>query len=115
MSLRPSPFGSGKPSIPTARSMTIARVASPISTDRAYQPLFLRALQDYFKDTTRLVKQGDIISVAINTDDVLWQAGEGADDAGDGVDEESKYKFVFLVVQTTYLLIAVLGKVRERG
>ncbi|EPS97368.1 hypothetical protein FOMPIDRAFT_79362 [Fomitopsis schrenkii] len=92
VSLRPSPFGSGKPSIPTARSMTIARVASPISTDRAYQPLFLRALQDYFKDTTRLVKQGDIISVAINTDDVLWQAGEGADDAGDGVDEESKYK-----------------------
>ena len=98
VSLRPSPFGSGKPAIPTARSVTIARVASPISTDRAYQPLFLRALQDYFKDTTRLVKQGDVITVAINTDEVLWQAGDGADDAGEGVDAESKYKFVFLVV-----------------
>lgn len=98
VSLRPSPFGSGKPAIPTARSVTIARVASPISTDRAYQPLFLRALQDYFKDTTRLVKQGDVITVAINTDEVLWQTGDSGDEAGDGVDMGLKYKFVFLVV-----------------
>ncbi|KAH9914715.1 AAA-domain-containing protein [Fomitopsis serialis] len=88
--LRPSPFGSQKPSIPTARSVTIARVASPISTDRAYQPLFLRALQDYFKDTTRLVKQGDIITVKINTDEVLWQTdADPKDDAGSGEGEPS--------------------------
>ena len=115
VSLRPSPFGSGKPAIPTARSVTIARVASPISTDRAYQPLFLRALQDYFKDTTRLVKQGDVITVAINTDEVLWQAGDGADDAGEGVDAESKYKFVFLVVLWGIDLLIMGWKGRGRG
>ncbi|KAH9830946.1 AAA-domain-containing protein [Rhodofomes roseus] len=94
--LRPSPFGSQKPSIPTARSVTIARVASPISTDRAYQPLFLRALQDYFKDTTRLVKQGDIITVKINTDEVLWQTDvDPKDEALSGENEAAlEYKFM---------------------
>jgi peroxin-6 len=43
-----SPFGSRQPAIPTARSVTVARVASPISTDRTYQPLFLRSLKNYF-------------------------------------------------------------------
>ncbi|KAI0831786.1 AAA-domain-containing protein [Trametes gibbosa] len=69
--IRPSPFGSRRPTIPTAKTVTIARVASPFSTDRTYQPLFLQALQSYFKDTTRLAKQGDVIAVGINTDDLL--------------------------------------------
>ena len=72
--LRSSPFGSRRPTIPVAKSVTIARVASAFSTDRLYQPLFLQALQNYFKSTTRLVKQGDVIAVGINTDDVLRQS-----------------------------------------
>lgn len=56
------------PSIPTARSVTVARVASPISTDRTYQPLFLRSLKTFFK-TKHLAKQGDLIAISINTDD----------------------------------------------
>ncbi|KAI8998975.1 AAA-domain-containing protein [Trametes punicea] len=71
--IRPSPFGSRRPTIPVAKTVTIARVASAFSTDRAYQPLFLQALQAYFKETTRLVKQGDVIAVGINTDDLLRQ------------------------------------------
>ncbi|KAI0948498.1 hypothetical protein AcV7_009223 [Taiwanofungus camphoratus] len=67
--LRSSPFGSRSPTIPMARSITIARVASPFSTDRAYQPLFLRALQDYFQGATRLVKPGDVIAVKIDSDE----------------------------------------------
>ncbi|KAJ8469011.1 hypothetical protein ONZ51_g9275 [Trametes cubensis] len=79
--IRPSPFGSRRPTIPTAKTVTIARVASAFSTDRTYQPLFLQALQSYFKDTTRLVKQGDVIAVGINTDDVLrrYNASEEED------------------------------------
>ncbi|KAF7338543.1 Peroxisomal biogenesis factor 6 [Mycena venus] len=67
LSLRSSPFGSGQPAIPTARAVTIARVASPISVDRAYQPSFLRSLKAYFNDSKRLVKHGDLIAVGVNT------------------------------------------------
>ncbi|KAK0459470.1 AAA-domain-containing protein [Desarmillaria tabescens] len=67
--LHPSPFGSGRPTIPVARSITVARVASPISVDRTYQTLFVTALQRHFEGAPTLVKAGDIIAVALNTDD----------------------------------------------
>ncbi|KAG6878747.1 hypothetical protein C0993_008046 [Termitomyces sp. T159_Od127] len=67
--IRSSPFGSRQPAVPNAQSLTIARVASPVSTSRTYQPLFLKALKVYFDSTKRLVKQGDIIAVPIDTGD----------------------------------------------
>ncbi|KAI0648219.1 AAA-domain-containing protein [Trametes meyenii] len=78
--IRPSPFGSRRPTIPVAKTITIARVASAFSTDRTYQPLFLQALQSYFKDKTRLVKQGDVIAVGINTDGLLRHASVSDDE-----------------------------------
>lgn len=76
-----------------AKTVTIARVASAFSTDRAYQPLFLQALQDYFKRTTRLVKQGDVITVGISTDELLGYSivasEEGDEEAEPEVDLES--------------------------
>ena len=83
MCLRPSPFGSRRPTIPVAKTVTIARVASAFSTNRAYQLLFLQALQDYFKQSTRLVKQGDIVAVGINTDDLRTRASALDEDGGD--------------------------------
>ncbi len=80
ITLRPSPFGSRRPTIPVAKTVTIARVGSPFSMDRAYQPLFLQALQDYFKRATRLVKQGDVITVGINTDDLLRYSGPASEE-----------------------------------
>lgn len=68
ISIHTSAFGSRMPAIPIARSVTVARVASPISMDRTYQPLFLRSLKTYFK-TKRLAKQGDLIALSIDTDD----------------------------------------------
>ncbi|KAG6910884.1 hypothetical protein DXG01_006567 [Tephrocybe rancida] len=68
----PSPFGSQQPPVPNAKALTIARVASPISTNRIYQPLCLRALKAYFDLTERLVKQGDIVAVSLDTGDVLY-------------------------------------------
>ena len=81
--LRSSPFASTRPTIPTARAIVIARVASPFSTDRAYQNLFLHGLQDYFKKATRIVKQGDVIAVPISTVQVHRQgeAESGTEDA----------------------------------
>lgn len=72
INLRASPFGSRRPTVPTARTVTIARIASPISIDRSYQPLFLHALKRHFDcpdGTKRLIKQGDIISAEVDTDD----------------------------------------------
>ena len=63
-----------RPGIPTAHTVTIARVTSPISVDRTYQPLFLNRLHEYFDHGSRLIKQGDIIAVAIDTDDLTWNA-----------------------------------------
>jgi peroxin-6 len=70
ISLRASPFGSRQPAIPTARAVTVARVASPISTDRTYQLLFLHSLKNYFGVKKRLVKKGDLIAIGVDTDSV---------------------------------------------
>ncbi|KAF4578683.1 peroxisomal assembly protein [Pleurotus pulmonarius] len=74
-SLLTSPFGSLEPNIPIARSATIARVATPISTDRSYQPLFLYALKQYFEGKKRLVKEGDLIALEIDTD-LSWRIAD---------------------------------------
>jgi peroxin-6 len=90
ISLQTSPFGSGQPAIPTARTVTLARVASPLSTDRTYQPLFLRSLKVYFDGMKRLVKQGDVIAVGIDTDALLRIRGSDSEvgDTGDAVDQD---------------------------
>lgn len=48
--------------------MTVARVASPYSNDRTYQPFFLHALKDYFEGQKRLVKKGDLIAVGLHAE-----------------------------------------------
>ncbi|KAF8590012.1 AAA-domain-containing protein [Ramaria rubella] len=68
ISIRSSLFGSRNPPIPTARAVTVARVASPYSHDRIYQPFFLDALKNYFDDQKRLVKKGDLIAVGLRAE-----------------------------------------------
>lgn len=66
--VRVSPYGTRDPGIPTARSVALARVASPFSIHRRYEPLFIDALREYFGSAKRLVKGGDIIPLQINID-----------------------------------------------
>ncbi|KAF9228544.1 AAA-domain-containing protein [Gyrodon lividus] len=66
-----SPFGARDSIRPTARSITLARVASPFSTDRRYESLFINALHSYFGSSTRLVRDGDVIPLCINIDHAL--------------------------------------------
>lgn len=66
--LRVSPYGTRDPGVPTAKSITLARVASPFSVHRRYEPLFIDALHEYFGSSKRLVKGGDIIPLRINVD-----------------------------------------------
>lgn len=66
--VRVSPYGARDPGVPTARSITLARVASPFSIHRRHEPLFIDALHEYFGSLKRLVKDGDIIPLRINID-----------------------------------------------
>lgn len=76
ISLHPSPFGSREPSIPIAHSVTVARVASPLSINKTYQNSFLEALKTHFTLGKRLIKQGDIVAVGIDTDSIARQGDD---------------------------------------
>jgi len=90
ISLRPSPFGSRQPAIPIARGVTIARVASPVAVDRAYQTLFLHSLKSFFDSDKRLVKNGDIIAIPLDTDAANHY--EANPERGDPDDYKAEFK-----------------------
>jgi hypothetical protein len=52
--------------LPTAKAVTIARVASRLSTNRSYQPLVLQGLKNFFDGKRRLIKQGDLFAVKVD-------------------------------------------------
>ncbi|KAJ3519742.1 hypothetical protein NM688_g9257 [Phlebia brevispora] len=88
----PTPFGSGAPTIPTARVATIARISSPVAVDKTYQHAFLQKLHEHFHHRPRLMQQGDIIAVALDTDDAHWTThsddGRELSVHADGMDAE---------------------------
>jgi len=61
-----SPFGHQTPSIPVARSITLARIASPVSVQKKYQSLALWALRRHFQESRRLLKEGDMVAVPLS-------------------------------------------------
>ncbi|KAF8553388.1 AAA-domain-containing protein [Imleria badia] len=66
--IRVSAYGTRDPGVPTARSIELARVASPFSIRRCYEPLLMDALHEYFGTSKRLVKCEDIIPLRIDVD-----------------------------------------------
>lgn len=70
--------GGSSPSIPTAKTVTVARVASRVSTNRIYQQILLQSLKDYFDRSKRLISQGDLLAVPVDVGSKL-----------DATDEES--------------------------
>ncbi|GLB35223.1 putative ATPase family associated with various cellular activities (AAA) [Lyophyllum shimeji] len=89
IALHPTPFGSRLPAVPTAVAVTVARVASPLLVNRMYQSRFLKALKAYFDSAKRLVKQGDIIVVTIDTDDMIDERGDSKDPGAE--DEQGRH------------------------
>nr|CRX79136.1 hypothetical protein ls5930a1_00167 [Leucosporidium scottii]CRX79213.1 hypothetical protein ls5931a1_00041 [Leucosporidium scottii] len=79
-SLTVSPARLSSPSFPTAHSVTVARIASPHSVNRAYQSLFLDGLKQYFQSHRRVLKKGDIIAVGICEDTARFTEGKADDD-----------------------------------
>ncbi|MCO5598679.1 hypothetical protein L7F22_052777 [Adiantum nelumboides] len=71
--------------LPFADSLTISRIAGPLSINRKYQNLFLGALRTYFEGGRRIVQQGDIFAVTFDKSKIRWAVDEGNEDetAGD--------------------------------
>ena len=51
---------------PIAREVTVLRLSTPTSLDRALQPSLLAGLKMYFESARRIVKKGDLIPVIID-------------------------------------------------
>ncbi|SNX82109.1 related to PEX6 - peroxisomal assembly protein [Melanopsichium pennsylvanicum] len=68
--------------VPFAESLRIARVAGPLSVDRAYQGLFLDALRTFFENRRRICRNGDIIAVAIEANKARFAGREAEQEAG---------------------------------
>ena len=72
LSLRPLPAhvldeaepGAAPPLVPAADAVTISRVATPVSTDRAYEDMCIDALRRYLA-MPRFLRKGDVFAVAI--------------------------------------------------
>ncbi|KAK4704294.1 peroxin-6, partial [Phenoliferia sp. Uapishka_3] len=84
LSLSLSPLRlSSPPVLPTATSVTVARIASPHTIHRAYLPLFLEGLKEHFQSRRRILKCGDLISVGIDEERARFSMVEGGGDDDD--------------------------------
>jgi len=91
--LQAAPDGIGSRNLPMARAVTIARVASRLSTNRSYQPLVLQGLKSFFDGKRRLVKQGDLLAVKVDLNQLQYlqaaSTGDGPDTSRLSVPERS--------------------------
>ncbi|KAK2467125.1 hypothetical protein APHAL10511_001383 [Amanita phalloides] len=67
--LQPIRFGGTQPAIPFAESITVERIASPSTINKAYQHILLESLRKYFGFCTRVVQHGDIVGIPLDTDE----------------------------------------------
>ena len=68
ISIIASSFGPLPPPLPTARSITVARIMSPLGSTNLYGSSLLSGLRKYFKASFRLVKRGDILIIPTEID-----------------------------------------------
>ena len=75
VTLAPTSFGSRTPALPTAKSMTIARIATAEGLDKAYERGWIKGLRRYFSQRShssheeakgRLVRRGDVFALPIS-------------------------------------------------
>ncbi|KAF8947368.1 peroxisomal assembly protein [Haplosporangium gracile] len=67
-----------------AKAVTVARVASPATVDKALQTACLEALKEWFEEYERVVCEGDVIGVEIDEEAAKLAPKQlGPEDAGD--------------------------------
>ncbi|KAF8497120.1 AAA-domain-containing protein [Russula emetica] len=89
--LQAAPDGIRSRNLPMAKAVTIARVASRLSTNRSYQPLVLQGLKIFFDGKRRLIKQGDLLAVKMDLNQLQYlqavSTGDGSETGTLGVRE----------------------------
>ncbi|KAK6909470.1 hypothetical protein I203_103489 [Kwoniella mangroviensis CBS 8507] len=79
ITVQPTSFGARSPTLPTAKTLTLARIATAEGTDKRYERSWLKGLKSYFSTKNKrqskekskdeadgiLVKTGDIISIPV--------------------------------------------------
>lgn len=60
-----APDAARPPLVPVAETLRVARVAAPVSTDRAYEALCLDALRAHFEQRPRVWCRGDVFAVRV--------------------------------------------------
>lgn len=68
VSIIASSFGPLLPPLPTARSVTVAEIASPPRLANHYGPSLLTGLRKYFRASLRLIKRGDLLIIPTEID-----------------------------------------------
>lgn len=92
----PTPFGARQPTLPTAKTITLARVATTEGADKRYERSWLKGIKASFVDdqttagSSSLVKRGDLIAIPIAIGRILVDDDEEADESSDsGADSDS--------------------------
>ena len=69
---------------PSAKEVTLLKLATPLSSDRVLQPSLFAALKEHFEQKRRIVKTGDLIGVTIDESlgRATFQAITAEDDVG---------------------------------
>lgn len=99
VAVSPTPFGARSPTMPTAKTITIARIATTEGLDKRYERSWMKGLRQYFAGTSRLVRRGDVFSVPVWRDKPL---SEEDSDNEDDIDARASHLAYFQVTSLSF-------------
>ena len=95
--VQPPPFGARRPTLPIARTITLARIATTEGVDKRYERSWLRELKAHFsrkhgegEDSPKLIRRGDIISVPIRIGRPVESGDSSSSSASGGSDSDDE-------------------------
>ncbi|KAL9121464.1 MAG: hypothetical protein Q9187_001976 [Circinaria calcarea] len=71
---------------PIAKEITLLRLATPLSTEKAMQPGILASLKRHFERRRRILRKGDLVSISMDID-VSKILSEGSSEVADEIEE----------------------------
>ncbi|KAJ5161228.1 hypothetical protein N7492_006620 [Penicillium capsulatum] len=71
---------------PLAKEVTLLKVSTPLSMDRALQPALFAGLKQYFESRRRILKSGDLVGISV--DESLGRAVFSGTSGGDATQED---------------------------
>ncbi|KAK2741755.1 peroxisomal assembly protein [Myotisia sp. PD_48] len=90
-----APKSSAPKSPPTAKEVTLLKISTPLSVDRALQPAIFTELKHHFESKRRLVKSGDLVGIRVDEGlgKTIFSATKNADAAGQDDELSSQLSF----------------------